>query len=279
MFGIVRKDGNNNKYIHPLTSDVGAGAPVGSLAMMYKKSAPDGYLYCDGSTFDSAQYPALYMYLGTNVLPDYREFAPVGAEQNNTETIAAHDVYTEGEAKDDQVQDHTHGLTQAGSSATGAYIQFISSTAAQNRQTNSMATGRAGTVTRGKRKAVFFYIKATSGLVENQQENVLNQINTNNSYSETEQPTGAKWIDGKPIYRKVITYSSDLVIPTNTWTDTTMSNSNIAVIISACGINGTGALFPIGAAPDAASGYVTVISYRPSQVNLRKLVFEYTKTS
>lgn len=70
MFGIVRKDGNNNKYIHPLTSDVGAGAPVGSLAMMYKKSAPDGYLYCDGSTFDSAQYPALYMYLGTDVLPD-----------------------------------------------------------------------------------------------------------------------------------------------------------------------------------------------------------------
>lgn len=62
---------NGVKKIQPLTADVGAGAPVGSLAMMYKKSAPSGYLYCDGSTFNAATYPALYAYLGSNVLPDY----------------------------------------------------------------------------------------------------------------------------------------------------------------------------------------------------------------
>ena len=49
-----------------------------------------------------------------------------------------------------------------------------------------------------------YAIKATSGLTENQQENVLNTINENNSYSTEEHPTGKKWIDGKPIYRKVI---------------------------------------------------------------------------
>ena len=49
-----------------------------------------------------------------------------------------------------------------------------------------------------------YAIKATSGLTENQQENVLNTINENNSYSTEEHPTGGKWIDGKPIYRKVI---------------------------------------------------------------------------
>lgn len=50
-----------------------------------------------------------------------------------------------------------------------------------------------------------YAIKATSGLTENQQENVLNTINENNSYSTEEHPTGAKWIDGKPIYRRVYT--------------------------------------------------------------------------
>jgi hypothetical protein len=51
-----------------------------------------------------------------------------------------------------------------------------------------------------------YAIKATSGLTENQQEDVLNTINENNSYSTEEHPTGAKWIDGKPIYRKVFVH-------------------------------------------------------------------------
>ena len=99
-------------------------------------------------------------------------------QQNNTETIATHDVYTEGEAKDDQVQNHTHQLREA-YSATAAQGNPIAmfkytETAYNSTSTGSMSTGRSGTVTRGKRKAVFFYIKATAGLPENQQENVLN---------------------------------------------------------------------------------------------------------
>lgn len=189
MLGIVKEDSNNNKYIDPLTSDVGAGAPVGTIIAQYKKADPDGYLYLDGSTFDSAQYPALYMYLGTNVLPDYREFALVGAEQNSTDvydastnpdgTIHSHDVYTEGEAKDDQLQTHTHKVGMNWS-ATGNVRSVKDTSTSINAPSYNIPTGeddaRHGTVTRGKRKAVFFYIKATTGLPENQQENVLNTV-------------------------------------------------------------------------------------------------------
>ena len=111
-------------------------APVGSLLQQYKKKPMSGYLYCDGSTFDENAYPALYMYLGTNVLPDY---------SNNVEN---------------------------------GYV----------------------------------YIKATSGLAENQQENVLNDVkgyvDSSNSYSTDEVKTGGKWIDGKPIYRKVVNFGA-----------------------------------------------------------------------
>ena len=103
MLGIV-KEIDGQKKIVPLTTDTGTGAPVGTLISQYKKVAMSGYLYCDGSTFDENDYPALYMYLGTNVLPDYRECVMVGAEQNTTDTIATHDVYGEGEFKDDQLQ-------------------------------------------------------------------------------------------------------------------------------------------------------------------------------
>lgn len=208
MVGII-KEINGQKKIVPLTTDIGAGAPVGTLIQQYKKKPMSGYLYCDGSTFDENAYPALYMYLGTNVLPDYRECVMVGAEQNTTDTITTHDVYTEGEFKDDQLQniildindvkvdsgaDHDIGAVTGGNSSSPLY-KFL-------QDSNS---GRLGTTTHGKQKAVYVYIKATSGLAENQQDNVLNVINENNRYSTAETTTGYTWIDGKPIYRKVLT--------------------------------------------------------------------------
>ena len=175
--------------VNPTTGDLtrvaggGSSIPVGTLIQQYKKKPLSGYLYCDGSTFDENAYPALYMYLGTNVLPDYRECVMVGAEQNTTDTIATHDVYTEGEFKDDQIQEHTHYVApslmyEATNAWSGRGIGIGNS---QKPATDTMAVGRilqgrSGTLTHGKQKAVYVYIKATSGLVENQQENVLRDV-------------------------------------------------------------------------------------------------------
>ena len=124
------------------------------------------------------------MYLGTNVLPDYRECVMVGAEQNTTDTIATHDVYGEGEFKDDQLQEHEHNFY-----VNDAKLPQVPNTSAVigNQQRAFSITGsgsdihikdivnaRGGETTHGKQKAVYVYIKATSGLAENQQENVLN---------------------------------------------------------------------------------------------------------
>ena len=174
--------------VDPTTGDLtrvagsGTSPSVGTLLIQYKKRPISGYLYCDGSTFDENAYPALYMYLGTNVLPDYRECVMVGAEQNTTDTIATHDVYTEGEFKDDQLQDHKHEVTGVGYGASsGTNWQYSARPpkgdeyAGDVIKTNSN-NGRKGDTTHGKQKAVYVYIKATSGLAENQQDNVLNDV-------------------------------------------------------------------------------------------------------
>ena len=182
---------NGVKKIQALTADTGTGAPVGSYLYLEKKSNPQGYLYCDGSTFDETVYPALYQYLGTNVLPDWREFSAVGAEQNTTNVYDAqtnpngvihdHDVFTQGQAKDDQLQDHKHYTNQNNVDVDDAGSSQARKGSVYNTTTSLQTTGvdgaRYGTVTRGKSRAVFIYIKATSGLTENQQENVLNTIN------------------------------------------------------------------------------------------------------
>ena len=216
MVGII-KEINGQKKIIPLTTDTGTGAPVGTLISQYKKVPMSGYLYCDGSTFDENDYPALYMYLGTNVLPDYRECVMVGAEQNTTDTIATHDVYGEGEFKDDQFQEHKHMIsTQNPGEYTGTYSilgrSYSLGTDTTDKETTIPNNARASTTTHGKQKAVYVYIKATSGLAENQQENVLNDVkgyvDSSNSYSTAEVKTGGKWIDGKPIYRKVVDFGA-----------------------------------------------------------------------
>ena len=180
MLGLV-KEISGQKTIIPLTTDTGTGAPVGTLISQYKKVPMSGYLYCDGSTFDETAYPALYLYLGTNVLPDYRECVMVGAEQNTTDTIAEHDVYTQGQFKDDQLQEHTHNIynTNPGGTTPESPIEFTvdnGSMGFEQKIVGYTRNARAGDTTHGKQKAVYVYIKATSGLAENQQENVLNAV-------------------------------------------------------------------------------------------------------
>ena len=158
MVGIV-KEIDGQKKIVPLTTDTGTGAPVGTLISQYKKVPMSGYLYCDGSTFDENAYPALYMYLGTNVLPDYRECVMVGAEQNTTDTIATHDVYGEGEFKDDQLQSHAHSIRNYNPDGNqeGYSVQYSNGGFTGNIYTEENEGG--GTTTHGKQFGVNYIIK------------------------------------------------------------------------------------------------------------------------
>lgn len=51
--------------------DLGA-VPIGTI-VTFIKTPPAGYLKCDGSTFSQTEYPELYAYLGTNVLPNLND--------------------------------------------------------------------------------------------------------------------------------------------------------------------------------------------------------------
>ena len=298
MVGII-KEIDGQKKIVPLTTDTGTGAPVGTLISQYKKVPMSGYLYCDGSTFDENVYPALYMYLGTNVLPDYRECVMVGAEQNTSDTIATHDVYGEGEFKDDQLQEHKHLInTQNSGEYTGSYSIVGRSdslgTDTTGKETTLPANARTGTTTHGKQKAVYVYIKATSGLAENQQENVLNEVkgyvDSSNSYSTDEVKTGGKWIDGKPIYRKVVDFGA---LPNATIKEVSFDNINADTFVKIEGIamNNSGSAVTIPFADTSAATQSIAIFINSSSVSISTgatnrsdytkcyITIEYTKTT
>ena len=99
-------DGNNSTYTAQLPDTTGWTSnktfamtnllPVGSLIAYVGSTAPTGWLWCNGGTFNQADYPELYSVLGTNVLPDMNHCFPEGTSTaseiysgTNTQPIAA----------------------------------------------------------------------------------------------------------------------------------------------------------------------------------------------
>ena len=146
--------------------------PLGSIIPIYSVTVPIGFLPCDGSQYDTTQYSSLYALLGSDRLPDLRESTLVGIGTSDRAEITDHDVYTLGQFKDDQLQEHNHYTKQT--SLTGGeingYLYGRQSNEGYdyngNRQVTGVRDGRVGNTTHGKQTGVFWVIKAVPGAIE-----------------------------------------------------------------------------------------------------------------
>ena len=194
-----------------------------------------------------------------------------------------------GQFKDDQLQDHKHFVyTYQGGNDGTAYVKGSAGSGVGGFTSYSDAstmTGRFGDTTHGKQKAVFIYIKATSGLSENAQDNVINTLNEQRSYSTEEHLTGRKWINGKPIYRRVVTswLPYDGAYNVASWNIDTMvdlrgfivqNNGNIIPIPYNIG-NGDSLMIYLKDTKD----YLVGIIYGGYATTAPTVIVEYTKTT
>jgi len=79
-----------------------AAIPTGAISMWATSSAPDGWLLCDGSTFDASTYADLNTLLGGNTLPNLQGRVPVGVSSSDGDF----DLLDTGGSK-------THALTES----------------------------------------------------------------------------------------------------------------------------------------------------------------------
>ena len=237
---------NGQKKLIPLTSDVGSGVPLGTLVAFSDDTPKDGYVQM-GTTFDETKYPALYALLGSNQIPamfdhsrpsEWKEILPYA-----THTISGTFPYT-------VTKDGIFSLVITTGENRIVTVNGVEvgrpSTQARNNITFSANKGDiigvsgTGSPEFGFTAAYFehpLFIKATSGLSENQQENVLNTLNNTLSYSTEEHATGRKWIDGKMIYNIAVedtsnTSGSPTAISSSAYD--ILSTKNIERVISAC---------------------------------------------
>lgn len=136
--------------------------PVGFLQMYMGVTPPKGWWLCDGQEFDPVKYPKLSAWLveagldGTHV-PDMRECVPVGAGQNTTHPIAAHDEYALGQFKDDQLQDHQHTGPEIDISGDAEAAWGIKNNTGGT--TGNVINARVGNTTHGKQFGINYIIK------------------------------------------------------------------------------------------------------------------------
>ena len=148
--------------------------PTGAVFPFAGITAPEGFLFCDGSAISRTTYSRLLGVIGetygsgdgltTFNLPDYRETVLVGAGQNEKLNIKEHDVYNIGEFKDDQMQGHKHSIQmflykQGDKGPAGNYFGYGPSDTSDPINDGVNGTPRIGSTTHGKQVGVNYIIK------------------------------------------------------------------------------------------------------------------------
>lgn len=169
---------NDIKALQNLVGNIADYVPVGTLLQGLYAAAPTGFLLCNGQEVAIEKFPKLYAVIGTLEgcqsenegmfkVPDLRECVLVGAGQSARAILDkeghSHDVYSVGEFKDDQLQDHRHSERNAYSGYTSSgsisIFRFDEGHLAHGLGGYVGGNFRKGTTTHGKQIGVNYIIK------------------------------------------------------------------------------------------------------------------------
>ena len=167
MIGIVVEE-NGEKFIKVLSS-AGYGLPLGTIIANYSEAAPDGFLECDGSVFDTKKYSMLYSLLGKDTLPDLRGKALMGYDANNPLFSDQEDTVPniKGTANVNGWSDGTDGAFSFSGSNGNSLLMHDSSAKMLNFDASASNEKYVdGSEVRPKNVRIMWCIKATAAYVE-----------------------------------------------------------------------------------------------------------------
>lgn len=136
---------------------------------------------------------------------------------------------------------------------------------------NTTSTAGTGVTNEVKAVGVNYIIKAKQIAVPT---DIQSAIEEQNSYSTEETYTGKRWIDGKPIYRKVV--EKIVSLPGNTWTSTGINVSEIDILCNCAMLNSNKYAFG-GFYTSIVSNQLDVYCVSDANWNASTFILEYTK--
>ena len=292
MLGIVSEDENQNKIFKPMAgATLGQGVPLGAWCSFEKDVAPSSNWLMAGTTFDASVYPALNLYLGTNVVPSRYDHSRLGAFEDftistdaNNPTVIEYDgfIYVSKGATSNEPSIYLNGVSVL-SGIDGRFNETIP----VKKGDTAYAVYWANVNLKARYYTHPLFIKATSIASDSDQQSILAQIQAYNTYSTEETLTGKTWIDGKPIYKKVVMFTNSTSWGANAWallpnSSTDVPNAeqvtNFSTIDIVTGVESNN-LLAIGKHGDACAGANGIYYYSTININLNGYIIEYTKTN
>jgi microcystin-dependent protein len=194
-----------------VSTQTASDSPLGTIIAYMGITPPDGFLACDGSTYNIADYTALathimnefgsYNYFGGNgtttfAVPDLRgEFlrgtgTNSHSGQGNGANVGTHQNATIIPKIETSATDINSVSAGVGVSNTDKELTSSGTNNFYNKSGTWSATRNAAFTARPTNTSVLYCIKYTAGV--------------SNQYSTTEQAVGT-WIDGKTIYQRTYT--------------------------------------------------------------------------
>lgn len=240
--GLYQYDSTEDKLNLVAGSTNFSDAPVGAIFPFGGTDIPISFLLCDGSAVSRTDYEDLFAVIGTAFgtgdgsttfnLPDLREAVPKGAGLTG-KTVGAHldaDGLAVGEFLDDRIKQHNHSITDPGHTHShyagtsfgnrgGDYnsVPVGTSSATGSSKTNITINNTGSATNEVKSVGVNYIIKAKQvGMPTDFASAVGDIVVDKNTYSTSETIVG-KWIDGKPLYRKVIVALNQSTISAGEW--------------------------------------------------------------
>ena len=205
----------------------GSGIPLGGWTSFENDTAPNTEWLQAGTTFNSDTYPELFLYLGGNTVPERYDHSRPGDYEaillpstSATALTAQYDgeiIYTTNADVSTNIYINNTLITSPSVRSTYGHTTATFSVKKGDKFYVSVSNG---IINVNFEKVRWFthpmFIKATttassytpSSAVQEIKDYTKDYVDAKNSYSTTETLTGGTWIDGKPIYKKVVESSS-----------------------------------------------------------------------
>lgn len=209
--------------------------PVGAIMPFGSDIIPSNWLLCDGRAINREDYQELFNTIGTNFgsgdgfttfnLPDLRKRVPVGKDENDEDfdTLGNTGGEKEHTLTINEMPTHNHHIAVKNNNETGLYETKATNAAGDSGDavTTNEGGGQAHNILQPyivqnyiikAKQSAGVVATVVDGLNSTSATNALsaNQgriLNDRFNYSTTEKVVGT-WIDGKPIYRKVIDFGT-----------------------------------------------------------------------
>ncbi len=152
---VISEQANTRRVVINTTTAGALELPVGGIILWPGSSAPSGGVWaiCNGASYSSTDYPALYAVLGSTSLPDLRDRFPRGASASaavkstgGSTTISASNMpnHSHSMAHDHAIRNESSNIGASGSTIGEEFLGSSTSRGWRTGASSAANTGTAG---------------------------------------------------------------------------------------------------------------------------------------